>query len=142
MVVLDGYIQSVLVFKTQRSTNELRTGYAALAVPHTLYRYHHQFQHKLSMGIHSPCYCCCCLPSETYGRNRATPIFRSFHNCQFHHRRLESLEHLMLYIYIYHSEHYSLIFEDTILFLHVSSFFLCVYISIFFRKYTACVLCI
>ena len=22
--------------------------------------------------------CCCCLPSETYGRNGATPIFRSF----------------------------------------------------------------
>ena len=24
------------------------------------------------------CCCCCCLPSETYGRNGATPIFRSF----------------------------------------------------------------
>ena len=23
-------------------------------------------------------YACCCLPSETYGRNGATPIFRSF----------------------------------------------------------------
>ena len=23
--------------------------------------------------------CCCCLPSETYGRNGMTPIFRSFH---------------------------------------------------------------
>ena len=23
--------------------------------------------------------CCCCMPSETYGRNGATPIFRSFH---------------------------------------------------------------
>ena len=22
---------------------------------------------------------CCCMPSETYGRNWATPIFRSFH---------------------------------------------------------------
>ena len=44
---------------------------------------------------------CCCLPSETYGRNGATPIFRSFsQNCQFHHRRLESLEHLMCLIYI------------------------------------------
>ena len=44
---------SVLVFKTQQSTDELRTGYAALAVLHPLYqnhnRYQHQFQHKLSM---------------------------------------------------------------------------------------------
>ena len=23
--------------------------------------------------------CCCCMPSETYGKNGATPIFRSFH---------------------------------------------------------------
>ena len=31
-----------------------------------------------------------------------TPIFRSLQNCQFHHRRLESLEHFnVLYIYIY-----------------------------------------
>ena len=31
-----------------------------------------------------------------------TSIFRSLQNCQFHHRRLESLEHFnVLYIYIY-----------------------------------------
>ena len=43
---------------------------------------------------------CCCLPSETYGRNGAIPIFRSSQNCQFHHRRLESLEHFNVLLYI------------------------------------------
>ena len=64
ILVLDGYIRSVLVFKTQQSTDELRTGYSALAVhdppTHPLYRnhnrYQHQFQHKLPMEIHSPSY--------------------------------------------------------------------------------------
>ena len=44
-----------------------------------------------------------------------TPIFRSLQNCQFHHRRLESLEHFNvfdIYIYIYPSEHYGLSFFD------------------------------
>ena len=56
IVVLDGYIRSVLVFKTQQSIDELRTGFAALAIPHPLYRNynHHQFQHKLSMRIRLP----------------------------------------------------------------------------------------
>ena len=56
IVALDGYIRSVLVFKTQQSIDELRTGFAALAIPHPLYRNYnrHQFQHKLSMRIHSP----------------------------------------------------------------------------------------
>ena len=40
------------------------------------------------------------LPRPMEG-NGATPIFRSLQNCQFHHRRLESLEHLMCLIYIY-----------------------------------------
>ena len=43
--------------------------------------------------------CCCCMPSETYGRNGVTLIFRSFR--QFHHRRLESLAHFNVFIYIY-----------------------------------------
>ena len=44
-----------------------------------------------------------------------TPIFRYLQNCQFHHRRLESLGHLnvlYIYIYIYHFEHYGLSFLD------------------------------
>ena len=51
------------------------------------------------------------LPRPKEG-NRVTPIFRSLQNCQFHHRRLESLEHLMclIYIYIYPSEHYGISF--------------------------------
>ena len=40
IVVLDGYIQSVLVFKMQQSTDKLRTGYTALAVIHPLYQNH------------------------------------------------------------------------------------------------------
>ena len=41
-----------------------------------------------------------------------TPIYRSLQNFQFHHRRLESLEHFnVLFIYI-HSEHYGLSFLD------------------------------
>ena len=54
IVVLIGFIRSVLVFKTQWSTVELRTGHAALAVPHPLHKYrnrfHHQLQQKLLMG--------------------------------------------------------------------------------------------
>ena len=40
------------------------------------------------------------LPRPMEG-NGVTPIFRSLQNCQFHHRRLELLEHFnVLYIYI------------------------------------------
>ena len=60
IVVLDGYIRSVMVFKTQQSTDELRDWVyrSCSSTPtHLLYwnhnRYQHQFQHKLSMGIHS-----------------------------------------------------------------------------------------
>ena len=37
-------------------------------------------QEELSPILYTTGYvpCCCCLPSETYGRNGATPIFRSF----------------------------------------------------------------
>ena len=41
------------------------------------------------------------LPRPMEG-NGVTPIFRSLQNCQFHHRRLESLAHFsVLYIYTY-----------------------------------------
>ena len=58
--------------------------------------------------------CCCCSPSETHGRKWGDSNFQILtQNCQFHHRRLESLEHSnVLYIYIYHSEHYRLSFLD------------------------------
>ena len=45
-------------------------------------------------------------------RNGVTPIFRYLQNCQFHHRRLESLEIFNVLYYIYHSEHYGLSFLD------------------------------
>ena len=44
-------------------------------------------------------------------------------NCQFHHRWLELLEHLMCF-FIYHSEHYGLILEHAILFFTRSLFFI------------------
>ena len=35
--------------------------------------------HHPGTHVHLWSSCCCCLPSETYGRNGVTPIFRSFH---------------------------------------------------------------
>ena len=67
------------------------------------------------------------LPRPMEG-NGVTLIFRSLQNCQFHHRRLESLENfnvLDIYIYIYPSEHYGLSFldlTDAIYFYKVSLF--------------------
>ena len=65
-------------------------------------------------------------------------IFRSFQNCQFHHRRLESLDHFNV-IYIYHSEHYGLSFLDLTdaIFYKVSLF---VYISNFASTLCMCVM--
>ena len=59
IVVLIGFIQSVMVFKTQRSTVKLGTvHHTALAVPHPLHQYrnrfHHRLQLKLPIGIPSP----------------------------------------------------------------------------------------
>ena len=51
IIVLVGFIRSVLVFQTQRSTDELRTGHAALAVPHPLHQYHNHFHHQLQLKI-------------------------------------------------------------------------------------------
>ena len=80
------------------------------------------------------------LPRSMEG-NGVTPIFRSLQNCQFHHRRLESLEHFnVLYIYIYHSEHYGLSLLDLTdaIFFTRSPFF--VYISIFASTLCMCVM--
>ena len=80
------------------------------------------------------------LPRPMEG-NGVTPIFRSLQNCQFHHRRLESLEHFnVLYIYIYHSLR-SLIFGPygcpfLLFFLQGLPFF--VYISIFASTLCMC----
>ena len=66
--------------------------------------------------------------------NEVTPIFRSLQNCQFHHRRLESLAHFNVLIYIILSTTVSNFGPYGCLFLQCLFF---VYISIF-----ACVLCI
>ena len=50
------------------------------------------------------------LPRPMEG-NGVTQIFRSLQNCQFHHRRMESLEHFNVFD-IYPSEHYGLSFLD------------------------------
>ena len=75
---------------------------------------------------------CLCFGSDTYGRNGATPNFQILsQTCQFHHGRLESLEHFNVpFLYIILSTTASFL-EDTILFLH-GLFFYVVYISIFF----------
>ena len=63
------------------------------------------------------------MPSETYGRNGATPIFRSFH------RTASSTINVLIYIILSTTVSF---FEDTILFLqNVSSVFHFLYISIF-----------
>ena len=71
-----------------------------------------------------------------------TPIFRSFHRTASSHlRRLELLEHFNVpFFYIYHSEHYGLIFlEDTILFLQGLLFLhFCVHFHIFSPQSTLC----
>ena len=41
----------------------------------------------------------CFSPSETYGTKGGD--YSSLHNCQFHHRRLESLEHLIVVLFPY-----------------------------------------
>ena len=74
--------------------------------------------------------------------NGVTPIFSSLQICQFHHRRLESLEYFnVLDIYIYPFEYYGLSFldlTDAIYFFTRSPFF--VYISIFASTLCMCVM--
>ena len=79
-------------------------------------------------------------PMEGMGRLQFSDLFSQ--NCQFHHRRLESLEHLMCLIYILLSTTVSHFFDltDAFFFFKVSSFYL-LYISIL-QVHFACVLCI
>ena len=77
----------------------------------------------------------CCLPSETYGRNGATPIFRSFHRTASSTTGGWSRWNILM-CFIYHSEHYGLFFRGYHIIFTGLLFFHFVYISIFFRKYT------
>ena len=72
--------------------------------------------------------------------NGVTPIFRSLQNCQFHHRRLESLEHFnVLYIYIILSITVSHFWTLRMPFFFFKSPFF-VYISIFASTLCMCVM--
>ena len=79
------------------------------------------------------------LPRPMEG-NGVTPIFISLQNCQFHHRRLVSLEHFNVF-YIYHTEHYGLSFLD-LTDVIVLQGLLCLYTFQFLQVHFACVLCI
>ena len=69
------------------------------------------------------------------GRQQQHSNYQIFsQNCQFHHRRLELLEHFNVFIYIYHTEHYGLIFGPYgrhIIFTRSPHFPFCLYISIY-----------
>ena len=93
----------------------------------------------LGAAIPFLCSCCYfCMPSESYGRNGVTQIFRSFH------RTVSSTTggcsvvgtFLKCVFYIYHSEHYGLIFRGYHIVIIRFPRFHFVYIAIFFRKYT------
>ena len=75
---------------------------------------------------------CLPRPMEGMGRLQFSDLFSQ--NCQFHHRRLESLEHLMCLIYI-------LLSTTVSHFLDLTGAIFLVYISIL-QVHFACVLCI
>ena len=78
---------------------------------------------------------CLPRPMEGMGWLQFSDLFTE---CQFHHRRMESSEHLM-YFFIYNSEHYGLIFGPYrchIIFTMSSLFIFLVCTLPFFRKDT------
>ena len=85
------------------------------------------------------CLPCCCLPSETYERNVATPIFRAFHRtASFTTRGWSRWNMFMCFLlYIILSTTVSFLdLKDGILFFTRSPFFSFLYIYIIFCKYT------
>ena len=71
--------------------------------------------HLYMVSIHGK-ECCCCMPSETYGRNGVTQIFRSFHRTASSTTGGWSRWNiLMCFLYIILSTTVSFL-EDTILF--------------------------
>ena len=89
------------------------------------------------------CYscCCCCLPSETYGRNGATPIFRSFFTELPVPPQADGVVGTFNVLDIYPSEHYGLSFFGPYGCLFLQGLLFFVYISIL-QVHFACVLCI
>ena len=93
----------------------------------------------------SSCCCCCCLPSETYGRNGATPIFRSFFTELPVPPQAAGVVGTFNVLDIYPSEHYGLSFfgpYGCLFFLQGLLFFVFffVYISIFASTLCMCVM--
>ena len=86
--------------------------------------------------------CCCCMPSETYGRNGATPIFRSFFTELPVPPQADGVVGTFNVLDIYPSEHYGLSFFWTLRmpFFFTRSPFL--YTFPFLQVHLACVLCI
>ena len=105
--------------------------------PQCLFNYLFNFLEGRVLGCDAQVAAVVRLPRPMEG-NGVTPIFRSLQNCQFHHRRQESLEHFNV-LYIYYSEHYGLSFLDlTDAIFYKVSFF--VYISIFASILCMCVM--
>ena len=63
------------------------------------------------------------MPSETYGSNGVTPIFRSFFTELPDPSQAAGVVGTFKCAFIYNSQHYGLILEDTILFLQGLPFF-------------------
>ena len=80
--------------------------------------------------------CCCCLPSETYGMNGATPIFRSSHRTASSTTGGWSRWNILM-CFISHSEHYGLIFRGYhIIFTGLLFLIILCTFHFFLRKYT------
>ena len=125
----------------QHKRNQIQTRGAQTAYSRHTCRYHHNFRNPSS-----PLVVVVCLPRpmEGMGRLKFSDLFSQ--NCQFHHRRLESLKHLMCLIYILLSTTVShfLDLTDAILFTRSPffPFFLLLYTFPFLQVHFACVLCI
>ena len=80
--------------------------------------------------------CCCFMPSETYGRNGVTPIFRSFHRTASSTTDGWSRWNSLMCFFIYRSEHYGLIFRGYHILIIRSPLFFILCTFPFFSKYT------
>ena len=76
------------------------------------------------------------MPSETYGRNGVTPIFRSFHRTASSTTAGWSRLKNVNVLFIHHSEHYGLIFRGYHIIIRSPLFSFCRHSNFYFRKYT------
>ena len=94
--------------------------------------------------VHGCSVCCCCLPSETYGRNGATPIFRSFFTELPVPPQAAGVVGTFNVLDIYPSEHYGLIFWALRMpfFLQGLLFFLFFFLCIHFHFASTLCMCV